>query len=260
MDAGFGQCVRPAGRGQGGDGHGGRSGNSRTRSVPKCAAPAAAGSGCCFRKPSISPSTGGSGAGPGPALAFGAPSPDRGVRHAQSARSPRSGDPAGARRPGYRRRHGRRRRRRGRRAARPRHGLRRRRRRVSANAPAPAKGPATPSPERQKYDAERAGVMKLRNELGKHPQRAHVKDQTDISDPALGAANAAAAKPDWPKAMAELAKARTACVDGKRFADAVRAGDRQARRRQPAAHGGEGERPRRARPVSRPSSPAPTPT
>jgi hypothetical protein len=49
---------------------------------------------------------------------------------------------------------------------------------VSANAPAPAKGPATPSPERQKYDAERAGVMKLRNELAKHPQRAHVKDQT----------------------------------------------------------------------------------
>ena len=91
---------------------------------------------------------------------------------------------------------------------------------VSTNAPAPAKGAAPPSLERQKYDAERAGVMKLRNELGKHPQRAHVKDQTDISDPALGAANAAAAKPDWPKAMAELAKARKACVDGKRFADA----------------------------------------
>ncbi|MEO5882263.1 MAG: hypothetical protein ABIQ06_07590 [Caldimonas sp.] len=91
---------------------------------------------------------------------------------------------------------------------------------ASANAPAPAKGPALPSPERQKYDAERAEVMKLRNELGRHPQRAHIKDQTDISDPALGAANAAAAKPEWPKAMAELAKARKACVDGKRFADA----------------------------------------
>ena len=91
---------------------------------------------------------------------------------------------------------------------------------VSANAPAPAKGPAPPSPERQKYDAERAEVMKLRTPLGKHPQRAHIKDETEIADPALGAANAAAAKPDWPKAMAELAKARKACVDGKRFADA----------------------------------------
>jgi hypothetical protein len=37
---------------------------------------------------------------------------------------------------------------------------------VSTNAPAPAKGAAPPSLERQKYDAERAGVMKLRNELG----------------------------------------------------------------------------------------------
>jgi hypothetical protein len=92
---------------------------------------------------------------------------------------------------------------------------------VSAKGPTPAptKGPAPPSPERQKYDAERAEVMKLRNALGVHPQLAHVKDQTDISDPALGAANAAAAKPDWPKAMAELAKARKACVDGKAFAD-----------------------------------------
>ena len=56
--------------------------------------------GCCSRRPSISPSTGGSGAGPGPALAFGAPSPDRGVRHAQPARIPRPEDPAGARRSG----------------------------------------------------------------------------------------------------------------------------------------------------------------
>ena len=84
--------------------------------------------------------------------------------------------------------------------------------------PTQGKGPP-PSPERQKYDAERAEVMKLRTALGKHPQRTHVKDQTDISDPALGAANAAAAKPDWPKAMAELAKAKKACVDGKSFAD-----------------------------------------
>jgi hypothetical protein len=90
-----------------------------------------------------------------------------------------------------------------------------------STAPAPTHGktPAPASPERQKYDAERAEVMKLRNALGKHPQLAHVKDQTNISDPALGAANAAAARPDWPKAMAELAKARKACVDGKAFAD-----------------------------------------
>ena len=95
----------------------------------------------------------------------------------------------------------------------------RRRAPVSANAPAPAKGPAPPSPERQKYDAERAEVMKLRTPLGTHPQLAHINDEIKDANAALGAANAAAAKPEWTKAMAELAKARKACVDGKRFAD-----------------------------------------
>ena len=91
---------------------------------------------------------------------------------------------------------------------------------VSANAPAPGKGSAPPSLERQKYDAERAEVMKLRTPLDRHPQVAHINDEIKDANAALGAANAAAAKPDWPKAMAELAKARKKCVDGKRFADA----------------------------------------
>jgi hypothetical protein len=91
---------------------------------------------------------------------------------------------------------------------------------ATAGAPPGAgRSPAPPSPERQKYDAERAAVMKLRTPLDRHPQLKHIKKEIQDANAALGAANAAAARPDWAKAMAELAKARKACVDGKGFAD-----------------------------------------
>jgi len=75
------------------------------------------------------------------------------------------------------------------------------------------------SPEQVAYDKERAAVAKLRADLGKHKQAAHVADKTGQADAALAAAATHAATPDWPKAMAELASAKTACEDGKRFAD-----------------------------------------
>jgi hypothetical protein len=75
------------------------------------------------------------------------------------------------------------------------------------------------SPEKDKYDKERAAVTKLRTDLGNHKQAAHVTDMTAKADTALAKADTEAKKPDWPKAMAELATARKACEDGKGFAD-----------------------------------------
>lgn len=105
-----------------------------------------------------------------------------------------------------------------------------------AAAPGPGPGPGTgpggdvaagPSggtkagitPEKVAYDKERAAVVKLRSDLGKHKQAAHVSDKTGQADAALTAAENHAKTPDWPKAMAELTSARTACADGKTFAD-----------------------------------------
>jgi hypothetical protein len=73
--------------------------------------------------------------------------------------------------------------------------------------------------EKIKFDKERADVGKLRTELGKHQQAAHVSDKTGQADAALTAADSDAAKPDWKKAMAELASAKKACEDGTGFAD-----------------------------------------
>ena len=75
------------------------------------------------------------------------------------------------------------------------------------------------SPEMVAYAKERLAITRLRSELGKHKQVVHVADKTVIADAALAAAATHATTPDWPKAMAELASARTACEDGKRFAD-----------------------------------------
>ncbi|MCI0681071.1 MAG: hypothetical protein L0Y71_03120 [Gemmataceae bacterium] len=75
------------------------------------------------------------------------------------------------------------------------------------------------SAERILYNKERAAVAKLRSDLGKHKQAAHVSDKTGQADAALSAAATHAATPDWPKAMAELASAKKACEDGKGFAD-----------------------------------------
>jgi hypothetical protein len=75
------------------------------------------------------------------------------------------------------------------------------------------------TPEKVAYDKERVAVSKLRTDLGKHKQAAHAADKTGQADAALAAAATHAATPDWPRAMAELASARTACEDGKRFAD-----------------------------------------
>ena len=74
-------------------------------------------------------------------------------------------------------------------------------------------------PEKLAYDKELAAVAKLRADLGKHAQADHVKDKTDHADAAIAAAATHAATPDWPAAMAELASAKTALVDGKSFAD-----------------------------------------
>ena len=75
------------------------------------------------------------------------------------------------------------------------------------------------SPEMVAYAKERLAITRLRTDLGKHKQVAHVADKTGIADAALAAAATHAATPDWPKAMAELASARTACEQGKTFAD-----------------------------------------
>ncbi len=75
------------------------------------------------------------------------------------------------------------------------------------------------SPEMVAYAKERLAITRLRTDLGKHKQVVHVADKTVIADAALAAAATHASTPDWPKAMAELASARTACEDGKRFAD-----------------------------------------
>jgi hypothetical protein len=88
---------------------------------------------------------------------------------------------------------------------------------AAAAGPAAAKAPA--SPEQAAYAAARAEVVKLRSALGAHKQAAHVIDKTHQADTALAAAGNEAAKPAWPKAMAQLAKARKACEDGQRFAD-----------------------------------------
>lgn len=91
---------------------------------------------------------------------------------------------------------------------------------VPAQASAgPTGAKAGASAEQTAYDTERAEVIKLRNALGAHKQAAHVADKTSQADIALAAAGNEAAKPDWPKAMAQLAKARKACEDGKKFAD-----------------------------------------
>ncbi|MGZ5268627.1 MAG: hypothetical protein ACXWCC_17740, partial [Caldimonas sp.] len=87
-------------------------------------------------------------------------------------------------------------------------------------AAGPAGAKAGSSPEMVLYAKERLAVTRLRGDLGKHKQAAHVADKTGQADLALAAAATHAATPDWPKAMAELASARTACEDGKRFADA----------------------------------------
>lgn len=75
------------------------------------------------------------------------------------------------------------------------------------------------SPQQVAYDQERAAVVALRSALGAHKQAAHVTDKTGQADTALTNAASEAAKPDWPKAMAQLATARKACEDGKTFAD-----------------------------------------
>ena len=87
-----------------------------------------------------------------------------------------------------------------------------------------AAGPtATPqagvSAEQTAYDTERAAVIQLRNALGAHKQALHAADKTGAADVALAAAGNEAAKKAWPKAMAQLAVARKACEDGKKFAD-----------------------------------------
>ena len=87
-------------------------------------------------------------------------------------------------------------------------------------SPAPTTAKGAPSPQQQAYATERTAVVKLHMALAKHPQAAHVKkDKIEPSAAALGAANAEAAKPDWPKAMAKLAESRKACTEGKEFAD-----------------------------------------
>jgi hypothetical protein len=76
------------------------------------------------------------------------------------------------------------------------------------------------SPQKSAYDAERAIVVKLRSDLGKHKQAAHVADKTTQADAALAAAAThATTGTEWPAAMTELASAKTACTDGKGFAD-----------------------------------------
>lgn len=87
----------------------------------------------------------------------------------------------------------------------------------AAAGPSGAK-PGT-SPESVAYEKERVAVTKLRTDLGKHKQAGHVADKTALADAALAQAATHAATPDWPRAMAELASARTACADGKTFAD-----------------------------------------
>ena len=89
---------------------------------------------------------------------------------------------------------------------------------VGASA-GPTAAKAGASAEQTAYDTERAAVIKLRDALGAHKQAAHVADKTGAADTALAAAGNEAAKPDWPKAMAQLATARKACEDGKKFAE-----------------------------------------
>jgi len=86
-------------------------------------------------------------------------------------------------------------------------------------APAKAGDKALVSPEQAAYDKELAAVTRLRADLGKHKQAGHAKDKTDHADAAILAAATHATTPDWPAAMTELASAKTACVDGKGFAD-----------------------------------------
>lgn len=89
---------------------------------------------------------------------------------------------------------------------------------VAPQGAPPVAKPAA-SPEQSAYDTERAAVLALRNALGTHKQAAHVTDKTDEADVALAAAGNEAGKKAWPKAMAQLAKARKACEDGRKFAD-----------------------------------------
>ena len=86
-----------------------------------------------------------------------------------------------------------------------------------ASGPAGAKPGG--SPEMVLYAKERLAITRLRTDLGRHKQATHVLDKTVLADNHLAAAATHASTPDWPKAMAELASARTACEDGKRFAD-----------------------------------------
>lgn len=51
------------------------------------------------------------------------------------------------------------------------------------------------APEKAAYDKERAAVTKLRAELGKHKQAAHVTDKTGQADAALAAAATQAGVP-----------------------------------------------------------------
>lgn len=89
-------------------------------------------------------------------------------------------------------------------------------------ADAMAAGPAA-DPQQAAYNTERAAVQTLLTALLGHKQATHVVGETGNATAALTAAAGHAAAPDWPSAMAELQKARQACVDGKGFADSYAA-------------------------------------
>ncbi len=91
---------------------------------------------------------------------------------------------------------------------------------VTLDAPAQAQGaPVMAGPEAKAYADEKKAVKVLFDALGTHPQANQVAGELAKVTTRLASAEGHAAKSAWTKAMAELAAARTLCVNAKTVAD-----------------------------------------
>jgi hypothetical protein len=80
-------------------------------------------------------------------------------------------------------------------------------------------GSTAPTPEEIKYEAERKAVQALADALRGHKQAARIGSVLNQITVKLANAAGQAVKKDWPKAMQDLAAARTLCGTGKTRAD-----------------------------------------
>lgn len=90
---------------------------------------------------------------------------------------------------------------------------------ADAAAATVAAKPAAVDKNQAAFDAVRAAVQKLVDDLDKHPQKGRIAAPIAGAKAKLGAADAHAAKKEWGEAAKRLAEAKTICADAKKLAD-----------------------------------------